>query len=56
MQVILNCFFMIFLGLVGLGGLNGEGFLVDSTRHLARRRSRVAGHGACGALMWFVLF
>ena len=36
---------MIFMGLVGLGGSSGEGFLVESTRHLARRRSRAFGHG-----------
>ena len=37
--------FMIFMDSVGFGRSSGEGFLLESARHLARRRSRVAGHG-----------
>ena len=32
-----------------------EDFPIESTRHLARRRGRVAGHGVCGVLTWLVL-
>ena len=39
---------MIFMGLVCFGGSRGEGFLVESTRHLARRRGRASGCGRLG--------
>ena len=35
--------FMIFIGLVDLGRSRGECFLVESTRHLARRCGRTSG-------------
>ena len=47
---------MIFMGLVNLSGPSGEGFLVESTRHLARRRGRTSGHGLYRDLKWLLCF
>ena len=43
---------MIFMGLVYFSGLRGKNFLVESARHLARRRSRASD---LWALLGFVL-
>ena len=43
------------MGLADFSGLSGECFLVESTRHLARRRSRASGHGFAKVLKWLEL-
>ena len=47
---------MIFMDLAGFGGSSGECFLVESTRHLARRRSRVADDWFCEGSQVVALF
>ena len=47
---------MIFMDWVGFGKPSGEGFLLEITRHLARRCGRASGHGFCGVLKWLYYF